>query len=503
VSTAVFRPESARSASAYRSASLVLVSILAALGLVYCLLPLASVIKIGTDEDFALSKALLSLKGFKMYIDYWNDQPPLHTFFLKFIFAHISYSVLAARLLTVASAFAFLSAVFFLILRCNGLVTAAVSTVLLVTSPGFLELSSSAMVEIPALAPVMIAICIVYTAPGKRQLTDILAGLIFAVALATKLIGALYLPLIAVGFWLRTSESPRATRDWVVSGLRFSAALAIGFIAINLLTGEAFGAQFAQSRASHFSEVRSYEYGSPADHPFQWIVLLRHWDTTVPAAAGLFLLIRRHPFREWALPCCWLALTFAVFTTFKPYWTYYYAHLAVPLSWLAAVAISQTWTFARNVKRPSAYGIIGTYALCASAWIGGRVYLQVRDIRGKPRTEASPVIREIEHYKPYASSIWATEPVYAFHVNMLIPPRLATLSLKRFWSGDMTNAQLAERMRTLHPEIVLLTNDGKDPPFQALLETDYRLVYRDSEHRLYVLPSVVERADPWPTPLNQ
>jgi 4-amino-4-deoxy-L-arabinose transferase-like glycosyltransferase len=493
-------PQPGRMDPTWRRCALVLFLLLAAVSLLYCTLPLSSVIKIGEDEDFALSKALLLLKGYKMYTDFWNDQPPLHTFLLKTIFAHVSFSVLAARLFTVASTLLLLSALFLLVLRLNGLLTATLATLLLVGSPGFLELSSSAMVELPGLAPVLVALCLVQTGPETRgRLGEILAGLAFAVALQIKLIGALYLPLVALVLWMRHRQSPRQLRAWIISGLSFACALAIGFAGIHVLTGDDWTAQFAQSRASHFSSVQSQEYGSPADFPFRWDVLLKHWDTTVPALLGCFLIVRRHSIEKWALPCSWLVLTLVVFSRYRPWWNYYYVHTAIPLCWLGAVGIVAVWQHTRNLKRVSVYAAATACGLCAVSWFAGRLYLQAAEIRSKPRTYASPVLNEIKRYRPFASFIWASEPVYAFHADMVIPPGIATLSLKRFWTGDMTNAELVRRMRALHPEIVLLTiTEGKQAPFQSVLDMDYRMVYQDPEHRLYVLPAVVQKADPWP-----
>src|SRR5947199_222028 len=43
------------------------------------MVPLRTAIKIGADEDFEISKAVLVLKGYKLYTEIWNDQPPLYT----------------------------------------------------------------------------------------------------------------------------------------------------------------------------------------------------------------------------------------------------------------------------------------------------------------------------------------------------------------------------------------------------------------------------------------
>ena len=79
------------------------------------------------------------------------------------------------------------------------------------------------------------------------------------------------------------------------------------------------------------------------------------------------------------------------------------------------------------------------------------------------------------------------EPIFTFHSGIPLPPKLAILSLKRFWTGDMTNARLVSELEAARPEILLLGNDSRPRPFQDLLDRDYRLVYEEATHRLYVL----------------
>jgi len=66
-----------------------------------------------------------------------------------------------------------------------------------------------------------------------------------------------------------------------------------------------------------------------------------------------------------------------------------------------------------------------------------------------------------------------------------VPPDLAVLPLKRLWSGDMTNARVAEAMGAIRPEVILLRNDAREVPIQELLDAEYRVVYQDAQHRLY------------------
>jgi hypothetical protein len=66
----------------------------------------------------------------------------------------------------------------------------------------------------------------------------------------------------------------------------------LGFLVLNYLTGAPLRVQLQQAWDSHFSSAKSLEYGSPSEHPYDWTVLLKNWDTLVPALAGAaFILI--------------------------------------------------------------------------------------------------------------------------------------------------------------------------------------------------------------------
>jgi len=169
-----------------------------------CLLPLGTAIKVGADEDFEYAKATLWLKGYHLYTEVWNDQPLLHTFWITQVLKHVSPSVLGPRLVTSVFTLLLLSSVFFISRRVHGLGVAALTTALVIASPGFLELASSCMVEIPSLAPVLAALAVLAVGTTSRYyLPEIISGALFAAALQSKFIGVIYLPLIVLTLWLR------------------------------------------------------------------------------------------------------------------------------------------------------------------------------------------------------------------------------------------------------------------------------------------------------------
>src|SRR5438093_1346992 len=77
--------------------AIILAILLVVFATLECLLPLRTAIQIGADEGFNLAKATLCLKGFKLYSQVWNDQPPLHTFLITQLLKHVSPSVLGLR----------------------------------------------------------------------------------------------------------------------------------------------------------------------------------------------------------------------------------------------------------------------------------------------------------------------------------------------------------------------------------------------------------------------
>src|SRR6266700_3054619 len=107
-----------------RRPSVILTILLTAFFLIQSCVPLRTAVQIGADEGFELAKATLSLKGYRLYSEVWNDQPPLHTFLNIQIIKHISPSVLGPRLLTSVFAAVLLVAVFFISFRVSGLLVA-------------------------------------------------------------------------------------------------------------------------------------------------------------------------------------------------------------------------------------------------------------------------------------------------------------------------------------------------------------------------------------------
>jgi hypothetical protein len=450
------------------------------------LLPLRTAILMGADEGFALSKAVLYLKGYHFYTEVWNDQPLLHTVLIAQVLKHVCSSILGPRLLTSMFALSLLASIFIISRRINGLWVAALTVLWLMASPGFLELSGSCMVEIPALAPPVAALALLLVGSKKRYAMEILAGVLFGVGLHIKFNAAIYLPLAGLILWLRPA-------NFTKSVLVLLASVVVSFMAVHTLIGEgSYLLQIKQSWESHVAPARSLEYGSADEHPFPWSLLLKNWDTTVPATIGIIFCCRR--MRQMPLlliPVAWLAITLLVFVPHKPWWSYYYLHNSIPLCWCAAIGLCSLKPYLKNRIY---LVLLVIYLLGSLAWMGARVYLQIVNARNSPQIYSSPVLKEIEPLKPFTTFMFTDQPVYSFHTGIPLPPQLAVLSLKRLWSGQMTNERLVAELEAVKPGIILLAATARQSDY-SLLQGEYRLIYEDDAVRLYALKSVIQQAN--------
>jgi hypothetical protein len=530
--------------------------------------PMSTAVQIGADEGFELAKATLCLQGHHLYTEVWNDQPPLHTFLVTQILKHISISVLGPRLLTVGFSAVLLTAVFLIVRQVSGRLVAMLTTGMLIASPGFVELSSSCMLEIPALGTALAAIALLcwrgsdFAQKEVREnlwtptIRLIVAGSAFGLALQIKLVPVIYLPLAVLIIVLREWNGRDSLKRVFVQMILFGVALVVAYVGLDLMVERgAYLTHFGQSWKSHFGQVRpSLEYGSPRDHPFDWSVLLKNWDVTVPAILGLIVSVRclknnfsskecSHPFplprRDFAgvptihaafrnpqsvathnggfvqigcrtsytslfLPLAWLALTFGVFGIHKPWWAYYYVHTSIPMCWCAAIGLGflvrwitgQRGANPEKPRRPRAHPskawLVVALGACIFAagsigWIGARVYLQVANLRDAPKIQSTPVIAQLQRFRPYVQWLYTDKLVYSFHSGIPVVPTLAVMPIKRLWSGELDNARIRQELEHYKPEVTVLLNDGRDVPFKDFLDAQYQMAYMDSENRMYVL----------------
>ncbi len=127
------------------------------LGLCF-MVPLRTAFEFGSDEGFELMKGLLVSRGYPLFGEFWNDQPPLHTELLALLFRICGPSAYAGRLLSVMFAMVMVGALYQVVRHRSGWVAGLLAVGLLTASLSFIQLSVSVMLELPAMSVAMASI---------------------------------------------------------------------------------------------------------------------------------------------------------------------------------------------------------------------------------------------------------------------------------------------------------------------------------------------------------
>lgn len=481
-----------------------LLLVLAGLVLLLSRLPLATALEFIVDERYEVMKAFLCNKGFVLYRDIWNDQPPVHTMLLAECFRLWGPSILTARVLASAFGLLLFTAVYELIRRRTSTWCAVISCFLLLASPFVLSLNASVMLEVPAIGTALLSALLLFKWSEKRTWGWLIAsGLVMGVALQIKLTAAVVAPAIAAEIAFRQQGNTK--QDWqpvVVRNMFFwGIPLLIVFLAIGFTWGKG---SLALSLKSHLTdEPSSLPFPVvPRDYPIQWNLFLRHIECVLAAAVGLAWAIRQRRWSEVSFPTVLLATLLFIHGLHRPWWNYYYLHFAVPLAWLSGWAIYKALKDAIGFiqKHGFALSSLATWkalALCiltaaVLARSEGRLEFSVKQLQDSPKINASPLLAKMRRYAPATHWVCAQDVMYPFHAQLKVPPELAVIMAKRFWSGQISALQIINVCRRYKPEQVLLPNGQIAKEWDDFLTPGYQLVYADREFVLYVGKEVLK-----------
>jgi 4-amino-4-deoxy-L-arabinose transferase-like glycosyltransferase len=465
---------------------------------IYAMLPLETGLQLGGDEGYQLITSFLMSKGFVLYKDIWYDQPRVLVLLLELAFRTLGPSIFAARL--IAAAFGLvLFAIFYQVVKLrSGRWTAILAAFFLLAAPSVLELSVSVMQEVPAFALALLSVLLVFHWSKRSHWSWVAAsGAVMGLALATKLTGALVVPAIVVELVLSQTSKQHSppTRSSFLPALQWSLAAGITLVCILLLWGRG---GLHSSYQAHFATPAPYGAERPADFPMPLGVFFDHFECVLAAALGITLVIKRRQLRQFCLPAIWLATALVVHLFHRPWWMYYYLHLAIPMAWFAGIAIREATTpffglllqGGLQLSSPVAWKALALSALAAVALVRSeqRVEGSVRDLQARTRVKLDPMLSKIKEYAGRTRWIYVryTKEAYAFHAGLPMPPQLAVVSLKRFWSGQITISEIIDTCRRYQPEQILLAVPEVTSEWKSFLDQDYDLVWTDPDFVLYV-----------------
>ena len=480
-------------------AAMVLAILLAALAV--ALAPaLRSAIEIGPDEHYEVMKALLWAKGYPLYGNLWNDQPPLHTILLGLLFRCFGPTIGTARALAAAFGLLLLAGLFVLVRRRCGAWAALVAAATLLAAPQALELSVSVMLEVPAMAVGLWAlwpICRWAERPGGGSPCWLIAsGVLLATALQIKLTAAIFAPALCAEILLSTAGGGlAAAKERARNALLWCGSAGAWFVLLGLLLGSGY----RQAWVSHFS-ARTLGAAAARGSSFPPGLLLDHPEGLAGAVLGLALAVVLGRFRRVAFPYALLLTVAPIHLMHRPWWPYYYLHFAIPLAWLAGYAVGELSCLPFRPGKRDWRRMVGLAGAAVPVAIllalivtegGGRLVSEVERVRGLPRIQDCQIVTTMRRYAARTHWVYARSSIYAFHAGLPVPPELAVLAAKRFWSGQISDAQILAVIQRYAPEQILVSGE-EFLTDEYVRRARHAQVYRDGDGTLYVTGSLLE-----------
>ncbi|MCC6231483.1 MAG: glycosyltransferase family 39 protein [Verrucomicrobiales bacterium] len=362
---------------------------------------------------------------------------------------------------------------------------AAVATVAL--SPACLDLSLSAMQEMPMTAWGMLAVAFALASRHAPHPGYLLAsGACAVVSLLLKLTGGVFVAacvlilLAGEGTVSRPTQGHRLRR-----ALGYSAAVAtlcgLGLAIVD-------GRPLSTLLGSHWtSRVRAAGSGGQTLVQTGLGLWAHAWPVLIAAVLAAWPGARRPPGcgSSLALQAAVLLPVVLFHLLIRPWWGYYsVSAIAVlaPAAGYAVVRGREDLRLAWQTGVPSRTFLTATLRMIVLALAAGAAGLgwveRIRLWNSAPRVEASPILRAIEAYQADgpAGCMYSADAMDAFWAGIPVPPELLVISEKRFLSGSLPEDGVPRVLERSGCDFIVLP-EGSAPTrgetWNALLSRDY------------------------------
>ncbi|WP_315791623.1 ArnT family glycosyltransferase [Fischerella sp. JS2] len=449
--------------------------------------PMTQTFQFDYDEGFNLMKAVLYSKGFSLYSQIWNDQPPLFTVILSKWLNLFDHSIFAARLLTLLFSAILIWCFYQIVFFELGHLAAIVATFFLFTSWLYIRLSISVMIGIPSLALAMLAIyCLYRYKQTYYQFYLILSGGCLALSLQIKLFTVFLIPLILLQLLAFHSK----IKEIKTNRLFLLKSISLWLISLGLIYSliGVFYQQFwnqeqlllthlkqpPDPKVENFNNLQYLNYMSHQDYDYIFI-----------AGIGIWAIIFQKK-KNGLLPLTWLFTATLILLKHQPLWYHYYPLLAIPICWLAAYGVTLLYNlFSQNLQKNFSIINIKKIVLPASLVVIliGLIIITHPNPRGSVPKNLK-LMQMVMKYKNLTHWVFTDNPMYAFYNDLIVPPEIAVMSYKRINSRDLTFREMLAILNKYHPEQIILTRwttqIKSDKNLMDYINNHYSMTYTNS-----------------------
>lgn len=459
--------------------SLAAIVLLGAYGLSIATMPEATMFD--GDEGFNLIKARLVGQGHHLYTEIWSDQPPVFTYLLRGWAMIFGDSVRAARMLTAVLAVAGVWAASRIVASLFGRTAGLISIILCFGSRRFGRLAMAVMIGLPAISVGLVSLWLILASRKKWTAPLlILSGLIFSLALQTKLFVFMLLPM-GVALVIFMSRRPEGWRRAAIANVTcWTGGIIAGMVAITL---GAAATDPTQLVAPHIGPT----WDTIISNNLVKLVRYHGEDApiTIAALIGIIHAFDRHR-RHMLLPLIWLVSSAIALSLANPFNSHHRPMLIIPLAMLGAMGCAAVLRDARQGKITGwlrtglVVGVIVIMAIPAS-----RVVLNLTTLgRTKGRSMVDSIFVNIEAAADQSPAIITDNPMYAYVAGLTVPPHLAVTSAKRWRTGALDSEVFEQAIEQYAPAQVYFERFTQDADFIKRLKMRYHIVATEPPDRV-------------------
>ncbi len=457
-------------------------------------------IEIGGDEGMEFSKALLLAEQPALASSVWNDQPWFYSQILSMLWNLVGPGWQAARGLSMLLFVGLVLALWRLLPPSAGVGHRLCCLLALVLWPGVLELSTSAMLELPAigLAVMGAAVCGGSSKFGLRS--ALLSGLLMGLGGSIKLTALVIFPAFAalvlyqVYRQLLTDAEPVTLARVAASLAPFAFCWFVGFVSM-VLPAALLAPRWSLNDLwfSHQLASLADVPGGPSSYRLTIAAVLGAPAIFVGALLGLatFKSGQINPGLVFGA-ALWLT-ALVVHSTHVPYWPYYGLHFAIPTALFAgwgwgelrkiAVGYGLAPDLARSLNEPVLLAIATGVALTLSGEMP-----PIRDwLRGDSVFDTH-LVTKLREFKGQVRYGYSRDTAALAQAGVIQVPPLTVLALKRFWTGNLDAKGVFSNVVFFKPEALILAKQGEltQTNWQRWVQQNYVPVAGDDQRMLFI-----------------
>jgi|GEM_PF-5678902 len=475
--------------------------------------PLNNGFAIGGDDQFELGKASLLHRTPELSLRLNNDQPWLNTIIIAKAFNVFGENAAVPRLFNLLLFFSLVFGIWTLAGKRYSVLFKVAFLCYFITANEVAILAISAMLEPSALAFAVLAIAFSWKDDGNVVWwRSYLAGILFAMAVFTKLTALLVIPAWCVLiFWGKAKRVERA-----ISLLR----MLLSFICVMLIViiiSPTFS--FDSMWISHQKASQIIKANSLSGNEFDISNVFHEWSVIFAIALGVIgVVLKRNIYslRITLFAIVWLLTDFIVFANHRPWWGYYSFHFHIPIAILAAqgadFVIREAWKgiacSSEKTSEPSLcvfrkikpITLSNIYAVLAATviacWIGFRLpplWKEIDSIHSEENARDNEFIPIIQTLANKVKWIYISNSNIGFHCGVQQPPELIIRTYKRIITGELSKNGILEIIKLYHPELLLLSRTGemKDERFLKILDSGhYKCIMWTANYQLWAAGSL-------------